>query len=45
MMNSEVWKHVLLANGFNYLLSTFTCFKKCIKFFGSSFHIAGEQRQ
>ena len=22
-INSEVWKHVLLANGFNYLASTF----------------------
>ena len=29
-INGEVWKHVLLANGFNYLISTFNCLKQQI---------------
>ena len=26
-INGELWKHMLVANSFNYLFSTFTCFK------------------
>ena len=42
-INGEGRKHVLLSNGFNYLVSTFTCFKQCIiKLVGWSFDIVGE---